>query len=508
MKNVFQEDPSLIYEIRQGVERECLRVNSDGTTSKKAHPVELGSKLTHSLITTDYSENLLEFITKVHSNTNALLSELETIHAFTQKNIGSELLWSNSMPSSLPIDSQIPLADYGKSNVGKLKTLYRKGLGFRYGRSMQSIAGVHYNFSLSDNFWELRKKQERSELSISDYKNEQYFRLIRNFQRNKWILVYLFGASPVVDKSFLDGKKHDLELLNKDTYYSPNGTSLRMGGLGYTSSAQSEIGICYNNVQNYIQTLEQARLSSFGEYEKIGLKTNGEYNQLNTNLLQIDNEFYSTVRPKNIAKSNESALKALHYRGIEYVEIRLIDIDPFSPVGISTERIHFLHLFLLWCLSESPSPISDSECAELNFNFKEAVLNGRSKSPKLRKGEQEVSLNDYLEDILNQIDSFSKGIQKLEPLYGVALDMQLRKVQEKDQLPSQKMINELGEGSFIKYGIEKSQKFSQDYKIKIEDEKKFEKYSLESLELQTKIEKNDSQTFDEYLVDYFKNIKI
>jgi glutamate--cysteine ligase len=508
MKNIFLDDPSLLFEIRQGIERECLRTKTDGHAALSTHPESLGSKLTHAYITTDYSENLLEFITQVHSSTPSLLSELEAVHAFTQKNIGDELLWTSSMPSVLPEDDQIPLATYGKSNVGKLKTLYRKGLGHRYGRSMQSIAGVHYNFSMSDNFWSLYKKEEKSSLELKEFKDKKYFHLIRNFQRYRWMLVYLFGATPVVDKSFLKDKKHNLEPLGKDTFYSPHGTSLRMGGLGYTSSAQTNIGICYNKVQSYIKTLEEARLTSYDEYEKIGLKTDGVYNQLNTNLLQIDNEFYSTIRPKNVAKSKESALKALHNRGIEYIEVRLIDVDPFSPVGISSERIHFLHLFLLWCLSKESPEIGSSECRELDHNFDQVVLKGRLDGLKLRKDGEDISMLGYMSELMGEISLLAKSFKEVEPFYAIAMDKQLRKIEEKENLPSQIILDSFGGKSFIEYHLDLAKSYKGQFNLTGEWEQKLKACSEQSKIDQARIESEDKLEFDQFLTKYFEEIKI
>jgi glutamate--cysteine ligase len=508
MKNIFLDDPSLLFEIRQGIERECLRTEINGCAALTKHPVALGSKLTHAYITTDYSENLLEFITKVHSSTTSLVDELESIHAFTQQNIGDELLWTSSMPSILPADDQIPLACYGKSNVGKLKTLYRNGLGHRYGRSMQSIAGVHYNFSMSDNFWELLKKEEKSSQDLKDFKDTKYFHLIRNFQRYRWMLVYLFGATPVVDKSFLEGKKHNLEPLGNDTFYSPYGTSLRMGGLGYTSSAQSNIGICYNKVQSYIKTLEEARLTSYEDYEKIGLKTNGVYNQLNTNLLQIDNEFYSTIRPKNVAKSKESALKALHNRGIEYIEVRLIDVDPFSPIGISSERIHFLHLFLLWCLTKDSPEISSDECQELDFNFDQVVLKGRVEGLKLKKKGEDIEMLSYISELMGEISTLANSFKDIEPFYAIAMDKQLRKIEKKENLPSQVVLDSFGGKSFIEFHLDLAKDFKGKLELSTKWREKLEKCSQQSVIEQAKIESEDKLEFDQFLKTYFDEIKI
>ncbi len=508
MKNYFKNNPELINEIRQGVERECLRSMQDGKSSLEAHSKELGSKLTHPFITTDYAENLLEYIGGVHDNTEGLLEELEALHAFTVKNSNGEILWPSSMPCLLPEDDKIPLADYGSSNTGKLKKLYRMGLGHRYGRSMQSIAGVHYNFSLTDKFWNLLKTDESSELSISDFKSEKYFHLIRNFQRNKWLLMYLFGASPAVDESFLNGKEHKLKKINNDTYFTSYGTSLRMGGLGYTSSAQTDINICFDKLETYIKTLEAARQRSYPQYEKIGLKDESGYKQLNTHLLQIDNEFYSNIRPKNIAGRKESALKALHLRGVEYIEVRLLDVDPFDKLALSEDKIHFMHLFLLWCLTNDSPCINKEECVELNNNFQSTILNGRNPILALKHRGEDIPIATYALKILDEISNFSKEIRLSDSKYNKALDAQVAKANNPSLLPSEKIMNELKDKSFLEFHLRLAKKYANEYQISDDWNERLTKESRDSWQKQNEIEDADKLDFDSYLNKYFEDIKI
>jgi len=508
MKNYFKEKPELINQVRQGIERECLRTLKDGKASLLPHAKELGSKLTHEHITTDYAENLIEYITDVHSRTETLLEELESLHAYTVKNIEGEVLWPSSMPSILPEEDKIPVADYGKSNTGMLKKLYRVGLGHRYGRSMQSIAGVHYNFSLTDKFWEDVKKDEKSELILSEFKSQKYFHLIRNFQRHKWLLMYLFGASPAVDKNFLEGKQHSLKKLNNETYYTPFGTSLRMGGLGYTSSAQEDINICFDRVESYITTLEEARQRSFPEYEKIGVKENGEYKQLNTNLLQIDNEFYSNIRPKNIAGRKESALKALHLRGVEYIEVRLLDVDPYQKLALSSEQVKFMHLFLLWCLTTDSPSICNNECTELNDNFQKIILEGRNPNLKLALNGEEVSVEEYSLKVLDSVLDFSTEIRELDSSYDVAIKQQIEKIKKPSLLPSAKIVKDLENKTFTEFHLDLAKDYADNFKITEEANEKLIHESKKSWIKQKEIEDVDTLDFDTYLERYFEDIKI
>lgn len=508
-KAVFKDDPSLVFEIRQGLEREALRIDSEGKLALSSHAEALGSKLTHPNITTDYSESLLEFITPVHTSTQELLGHLEQIHGFTQKSIGAEYIWPNSMPCTLPEDDKIPLAYYGESNVGKLKTLYRRGLGHRYGRSMQSIAGVHYNFSFSDCFWEYLQKIEKSNESLKTYKSKKYFHIIRNYQRYRWLLIYLFGASAVVDASFLEGKEHNLERLDSETFFSPHGMSLRMGGLGYTSEAQKEIGVCFNQVETYVQSLEEARLKSYLDYEKIGLKdAEGEYKQINTHILQIDNEFYSTIRPKNIAKTRESALMALHERGVEYIELRLLDVDPFHPLGVSAETINFLHLFFIWCLSSDSPRIEQKECDCLDDNFSEVLLKGRDTKTQVWFKDKHVPIREAALNILEEISVNSKEICAVVPSYNIALDTQMRKLDAIEQLPAQKVIDQISGKSFASFSKDTAIENSRQYSLSKEAEQGLVEASELSHKVQRNIEEKDKLTFDDFLVKYFEDIKI
>ena len=229
---------SRILGIRRGVEKESLRVTAQGALAQTPHPLVLGSALTHPHITTDFSESQVELVTGVHPTAQACLQELQEVHQFTEQAIGEEMLWVSSMPCCLPEDDAIPLGQYGNSNVGLAKNVYRTGLGHRYGRRMQTISGIHYNWSLPE------------------VSSDAYFSLIRNFRRHAFLLLYLFGASPAVNSSFVAGRQHPLQTLSEDTLYLPYATSLRMGRLGYQSDAQASLAVSYNGLQGYGDSLQ------------------------------------------------------------------------------------------------------------------------------------------------------------------------------------------------------------------------------------------------------------
>ena len=344
--------PAILRGLRRGIEKESLRVRPDGTLAATPHPPALGSALTHPHITTDFSEAQLELITGVHPSVDACLDELRHIHQFVYRHIGDELLWCGSMPCRLPEENAIPIARYGPSNVGRAKTVYRIGLSHRYGRRMQTISGIHYNFSLPEAAWSLTSLGDAS---------EAYFALIRNFRRHAWLLLYLFGASPAVCASFVEGRAHELRELAPGTLYLPYATSLRMGRLGYLSEAQDSLAVSYNDLASYTASLYDALTKPHPPYEAIGICEGDDYRQLATSLLQIENEFYSTIRPKRVIFPGERPLHALRERGVEYVEVRAMDLDPFPAIGIDAGTIRLLDVFLLHCLLTDSPPDTRQE---------------------------------------------------------------------------------------------------------------------------------------------------
>ena len=334
--------PEVLGGIRRGIEKESLRTRPSGALALTPHPKQLGSALTHPHITTDYSESQLELITGVHAGAGACLEELTQVHQFVYhvlRELGDEMLWVSSMPCGLPTDETIPIGRYGSSNVGRAKSVYRVGLGHRYGRRMQTISGIHYNWSMPG------------------VTTEQYFGLIRNFRRHSFLLLALFGASPALCSSFVAGREHELQHLSKHTLYQPHATSLRMGRLGYQSDAQAALAVSYNSLESYAASLHDALTRPYPAYEAVGIRNpGGDYNQLATSLLQIENEFYGTIRPKRVIHPGERPLHALRERGVEYVEVRCMDLDPFEPVGIGEQTLRFLDVFLLHCLTSDSPP--------------------------------------------------------------------------------------------------------------------------------------------------------
>ena len=397
------ENLPVLRGILRGIEKEGLRVDaSTGKLSLAPHPKALGSALTHPQITTDYSESLLELITTTHTSVAGLILELEDIHRFVTQNLPGEVIWNQSMPAQLPPTADIPVGWYGKSNSGMLKHVYRLGLAERYGKRMQCIAGVHYNLSLPDEFW---TKLAFPGKHLEEQRTNGYLALIRNFTRYAWMLMYLFGASPVVSSDFLTGHRLPLEQVGPDTYTLPWATSLRMSDLGYQNKeAQAELQLCYNDLNTFLLRMRHAVTTPWPDYEKIGTHRDGERIQLSNNILQIENEYYSNIRPKRNPIEGERPLSAIANRGVEYIEVRCLDIDPYDPMGLSLSTSYFLDTFLLFCVTEaSPFFAEGGFCQDSQNNFAKVVREGRKPGLLLKDPDaNEISLQEWGHQILTR----------------------------------------------------------------------------------------------------------
>ncbi len=316
---------------RKGVEKESLRVSPAGEIAQTPHPAALGAPLTNEHITTDFSESLIELVTPPFLETWELLQYLCDIHQFVYRHLDEELLWSTSMPCAIAGDANIPLAQFGSSNVGRMKTIYRHGLGVRYGRIMQAISGVHFNYSFSAGLWDALEGINRASGPRQDFVSEQYFGVLRNYRRFGWLVPYLFGTSPAVSRSFFAGREISLPRFDDDTVYEPYGTSLRMSDIGYRNKNQATVSVSVNSLDEYVRDLSKAISTPYPPYAEIGVKVDGEYLQLNANILQIENEYYSYIRPKRVARSGERPTKALRRAGVEYVEVRALDVERLRP---------------------------------------------------------------------------------------------------------------------------------------------------------------------------------
>ncbi len=499
--------------IVRGIEKESLRIRPDGKLAQTPHPAALGSALTHSSITTDYSEALMEFITPVNSSIEGSLKTLEDIHAYVYQNLGEEVLWSASMPCIMTGDDDIPVAQYGSSNVARMKTVYRYGLGHRYGRLMQTIAGIHYNFSMPQTFWRQAWESGGRQGDLTDYISTRYLSLIRNFQRYSWLLVYLYGASPAVCASFLkDIDNHGLIPFDEQSrsLHMPYGTALRMGDLGYNSDAQKGLNICYNSLDNYVQTLTNAILQPHPGYHSIPCGPQGNYQQLNDSLLQIENEFYSPIRPKRVARTGETPLGALRRAGIEYIEVRCVDVSPFTPVGLDAQQIRFMDTFLLFCLLEDSPPCTDEEQVVMDYNLKTIINRGREPGLVLKSCSGDKPFTELAGGLLNAMGSIASLLDSAfdSSDYTSTLREQSAKVADPELTPSARMLREMRETDqpFFRLEMAYSKRWAEHFRgtpPASSVTQRLDREAQQSLEAQGDIEQSDSIDFEQYLKNFY-----
>ena len=508
--------------IKRGIEKEGLRTSKDGLISQTQHPKGLGSTLTHPSITTDYSEALLEFITPAVESPEEAVSYLRDTHNFVYQHIGDELVWPASMPCIINGEEAIRIAEYGHSNIGTLKHVYRIGLAWRYGKTMQAIAGVHYNFSLPESFWPLLKEALGEEHSSDkDFQTEQYFALIRNFHRYSWLSLYLFGASPALCRSFMDAQP-DVEIpdfldaTDGHSLIGAQATSLRMGDLGYQNDAQQGINVCYNSLQRYVEGLGKAITTSHPAYEEIGTKVGDSYRQLNTNILQIENEYYSDIRPKRVTPSCQKPLHVLAKEGVEYIEVRNLDINPFIPTGIDEEQIRFMDAFLLYCLLKE-SPSCEEEQEKLNILNKSKVVN-EGRNPALSMTDENgepIALQDWGLKLLSDIEEVAKLLDEAHAqqqtgsqptAYVAAVAAQRQKLLDSSLTPSAQLLSRMQQGkAFAEICLELANDHRAYFNRQPLDtctQATFEEQSKQSLADQQAIEAADEIDFDEFLARY------
>jgi glutamate--cysteine ligase len=509
------KNPDNFKNIGRGVERETLRYTLDGHLALTPHPVGLGSALTNKWVTTDFSESLLEFITPVSTDVEELIGQLSDIHHFTVKEMGEEKLWPLSMPCYVENEDDIAFAQYGSSNVGKMKTLYRKGLKNRYGSLMQIISGVHFNFSFPESLWD-SLYGEQSDSDRANTKSDEYFNVIRNYYRFGWLIPYFFGASPAICSSFLQGRETELPFENiGQTLYLPYGTSLRLSDLGYTNSAQSELQINYNNLDGYLDGLEKAIQTPSSDFAQIGIKIDGEYQQLNSNVLQIENELYAPIRAKRVGQSGEKPSEALKRGGVEYIEVRSLDVNPFSPIGVTKEQIRFLDLFLTWCLIKDTGPIDNKELCCWKDNWNRVIQEGRK--PDLMLTEdcdgKERTLHDYTKHIFAdlQLIAFEMDMASDGDEYQQTCQELMTWIDNPELTISGQLLEKTKELGGIgqvgcTYGREyRDHHLTNNYNVYSQQEMQYEVSA--SLQAQKEIEQADEVNFDEFLEDYFSYLK-
>ena len=505
--------PQILQGGRKGLEKESLRVTPEGRLAQTSHPHVLGSALTSEHITTDYSEALIELVTPTFTTTWELLQYLLDLHQFVYRHLGSELLWATSMPGAISRDEDIPIAEYGRSHIGCMKTVYRRGLGLRYGRMMQAISGVHFNYSFPLPFWAAYADLEKSRDRDAAFVSARYFDLLRNYRRHGWLVLYLFGVSPVVCKSFLKGHDHGLRDFTAGTAYEPYGTSLRMSDIGYRNRNQADLTVSVNSLDEYVRDLTRAITTPHPPYAALGVKVDGEYRQLNANILQIENEYYSFIRPKRVARSGERPTKALRRAGVEYVEVRALDVSAFDPVGVNQNKLRFLEAFLALCLLKESPPISAEEQRSLDENHLTVARRGREPGLTLWRDGSNVPMRDWARELIDSLTGICEILDRDDATrpYSAALAVQAAKVEDVQLTPSARMMMELTDTGepFFDLALRMSAAHK-GYCLDLypPNEARLREFAAEAEESRARqraIEAADQGTFDEFLARYFKD---
>ncbi len=500
-------DLNLENSISRGIEKESLRVSKNNTISSADHPASLGSALTNKFITTDFSEALLELITPTHSSVEDALKNLDEICKFVVEET-TETIWPSSIPCKIEKEDSIRLADYGTSNSGLLKTLYRSGLSYRYGSMMQTVSGIHYNFSFSDAFFE----NLRGEEDLQTFKNKSYLSLIRNFRRNAWMILYLFGSSPVVPKTFITDRKNFLQELNEEDLFLEYATCLRMSELGYMSKAQDNLYIAYNNIEEYLKDLRNALTREHKRYAEVGVIKDGKRIQINTSIIQIENEYYSSIRPKRVTPAGERPINILKNEGIDYVEIRALDNNSFLQSGIDEDTSYFLEAYLIGCFFGEDRKSTQDEIKELLVNWENVVKEGRNPDLKLLKNKEKITVKD---SGMRVIDSLREIFEQMPPEMSdyvekvlKSLDKQEEKLNDASLTPSGLIIEELKNGNktWEELNLELAKKHANSLMSLENDLNYLSEEAKRSLEKFKKLDKHQEEEFEVYLDKFVNDI--
>jgi glutamate--cysteine ligase len=380
---------------------------------------------------------------------------------------------------------------------------------------MQAISGVHFNYSFPAGFWEAFAAVRESRDAGQSFISASYFDLLRNYRRYGWIVLYLFGVSPVVCKSFLRGRDMGLQQLTPGTLYDPYATSLRMSDIGYRNRNQAGLSVSVNSLDEYVRDLTRAITTPHPPYELLGVKVKtphgDEYRQLNANILQIENEYYSFIRPKRVARSGERPTKALQRAGVEYVEVRALDVSAFDPVGVNQNKLRFLEAFLALCVLKDSPLIASADEARLDQNHVTVARRGREPGLTLWRDDREVPMRDWARELLDSMTGLCEMLDDGDPLrpYGNALAVQRAKVENVALTPSARLLNELQSTneSFFEQASRMSmlhkEYFLEMYPPNEARLAEFAAAAEESLETQHRLETGNQEPFDTYLARYF-----
>lgn len=377
LANLSKLSSNEILEGSFGIEWESLRAKDDGKLSLTPHPAVFGDKLTNPLITTDFSESQIEIITPTFDTIDEAFENFSLLSDMVNASLPQdEYLWFQSIPCILPYWDQIPIAQY--SGEGESSQKYREDLARRYGVKKQMISGVHFNFSFSEKFLKKLYSLENDDLSFKNFKDDIYLKIARNYLRYCWLIIYLTGCSIGSHKTFSNDCIHLMDAKdNYGSYYSTRGPSFRNASCGYKNL--KDLYPSYNSVNEFV-----GDINSFID--------NGDLSEAK--------ELYTQIRLK--PKNPKDLLNSLKDSGIEYIEIRTLDINPFYQCGIVNRDMKFLHLFLIYMLVKDESDYLAWQ-NEAKINEERTAESGYVDSMRLSRDGCEVTLKDWAHEIINEM---------------------------------------------------------------------------------------------------------
>ena len=508
-KSLFSELKGILNISKVGFEKESLRV-VNSSISQHHHPESLGSALCNDYITTDFSEAQLELVTPPLNDKIKGLKFLEDIHHFVSCNIEDEILWPFSMPTIINQDKDIPIADYGSSNLGLFKRTYREGLARRYSRMMQTISGIHYNYSVPETLWQSPFIKEMSENS-NEIRSSAYFNMLRNILRINWFILYLFGASPIITRSFLTEDSQSLKQLDNQTFYLPYATSLRMSDFGYCNNSRNKLQVSMNSLQEYVSDLRKATNTPCNEFVTIDKINSKLQTQINENVLQIDDEYYAVARAKSKTISEQRTTSKLSQGGVDYIELRSLDLNPYSRIGIDKETVLFLETLLTYCFIKQGQNFTDDEIRNINHNNSLVAEKGREPNLCLSKNGEKASLKDWGKEIIDNLLPIADVLDSDKMQYTNAIELMRTKINDTNLTLSGRFLDEILSKnlSFIDFGntIGESNKtfYLNLKKSKNVNWNLLEKEYIDSHNQQKTLEMNDRKSFKAFIEHYIKN---
>ncbi|MGU8763518.1 bifunctional glutamate--cysteine ligase GshA/glutathione synthetase GshB [Clostridium perfringens] len=438
-----------------GLEKENVRVTERGNLALTPHPKAFGDRENNPYIKTDFSESQLEMVTPVCNTLEEVYSFICNLNKVVSLEImkNGEFLWPQSNPPILPREEEIPIAKLSNRE----DELYRENLGYKYGKKKQVISGIHYNFSFKEEFIKLLYKELKVKKDFREFKDDIYLRMARNFQKYHWLLIYLTGASPVFHESYIEEIKEEGEKLGEDSYYIKDDTSLRNSSYGYKN--KKDYYVSYNSIEEYASDIK---------------------NLVKDKEIQSIKEYYNPIRLKSLG--SEDMLESLLHKGIDYLEVRLLDLDPLSIQGVNKETLYLVHLFMIYTLLKENKEITYKDQEEFFKNHDMVALKGRNEDAVIHENGVPVLLKDKGREILSEMDEIVEILFSNNEEFKNVIKRALEKINNPHDTISEKLIKDIKEEGYINFHMRLAKEYLNNFK-----NKEFNLVGYEDLELSTQI---------------------